>query len=96
MESIPRAINREEPTTFPMSLMLSRELRKGPTTTYLRFNGVNTPGNKQGRTDYISNVVNAFKRIKKGSNYYLRILVWKKPKGNVAYKDKMETRFDIS
>ena len=56
----------------------------------LRSNGVNTPVDKQGRTplDYISNVVDAFKRIKKGSNYYRSILVQKKPKGKVPYKDK--------
>ena len=41
----------------------------------LRSNGVNTPVDKQGRTplDYISNAVDAFKRIKKGYNYYCRI-----------------------
>ena len=37
----------------------------------LRSNAVNTPVDKQGRTplDYNSNVIDAFKRIKKGSNY---------------------------
>ena len=46
--------------------------------------------------NYIPNVVDAFKRIKRGSNYYRRILAQKKPKRKVAYKDKMEKRFDIS
>ena len=34
---------------------------------------------KQGKTplDYVSNIVDAFKRIKKGSTYYQRILVQK-------------------
>ena len=38
----------------------------------LSSKGVNTPGDKQGKTplNYIPNVVEAFKRIKKGSNYY--------------------------
>ena len=53
---------------------------------------------RHGRTplNYIPNVVDVFKRIKRGSEYYRRILVQKKPKGKVAYKDKMEKRFDIS
>ena len=52
----------------------------------LRSNGVKIPADKHGRTslDYIPNVVDSFKRIKKGSNYYRRILVKKKPKGKVA------------
>ena len=54
--------------------------------------GVSTPVDKQGKTplDYIPNVVEALKRIKKGSNYYWRILVKKKPKGKLTYKDKMD------
>ena len=64
----------------------------------LGSNGVNIPVNKQGRTPlvYITNVVDAFKRIKKGSNYHWRILVQKKPKERLANKDKMEKRFDIT
>ena len=64
----------------------------------LRSNGINTPVDKQGRTllDYISNVVDVFKRITKGSKYYRTILVQKKSKRKVACKDKIEKRFDIS
>ena len=38
----------------------------------LRSNGVNTPVDIHGKSplDYIPNVVDAFKRIKKGSNYF--------------------------
>ena len=52
----------------------------------------------KGKTplDYIPNVVEAFKRIKNLSNYYRKILVQKKPKGKLTYKDKMERKFDIS
>ena len=64
----------------------------------LKSNGVNTPVDKQKRTpfDYIPPVVDAFKRIKKGSNYYQRIFVKKKPKGKLAYQNKMEKSFDIT
>ena len=38
----------------------------------LRSNGESTPVDKQGKTplDYIVNIVEVFKRIKKGFNYY--------------------------
>ena len=41
----------------------------------LKSKEVVTPIDKQGKTplDYITNVIEAFKRIKKGSNYYRRI-----------------------
>ena len=67
-------------------------------TTYpdleLGYNRVNTPVDKQVKTpiDYIPNVVDAFKRI----NYYRKILVQKKPKRKLMYKDKMAKRFDIT
>ena len=59
-------------------------------------NRVKTSVDKQGKSplDYIPNVVEAFQRIKKGSNYYGRILVQQKPKGKTTYKGKMEKRFD--
>ena len=43
----------------------------------LKSTGVSTPVDKQGKTplDYVPNIVDAFKRIKKGSSYYRRILV---------------------
>ena len=55
----------------------------------LRSNGVSTPFEKQKKTllNYIPNVVEAFKGIRKVSNYYRRILVKKKPKGKLTYKD---------
>ena len=64
----------------------------------LRSNGVNIPVEKLGRSplDYIHCVVGAFKSIKKLSNYYWTILVQKKPKRKIAYKDEMEKRFDVS
>ena len=63
----------------------------------LRSNGVSTPVNEQAKAplDYIPILVDAFQRIKKGSNYYRRILVQKKQKVKLTYKDKMEKRFDI-
>ena len=55
----------------------------------LRTNGVSTPVTEQRKTplDYIPNVVDAFQRIKKGFKYYKRILVQKKPKGKLTYKN---------
>ena len=60
----------------------------------LRSNGVSPPVDKHGKTplDYIPNVVEAFKRIKKWSHYYRRILVQKKPKGKLMYKDNIEQK----
>ena len=45
----------------------------------LKSTGVSTPVDKHGKTplDYVPNIVEAFKRIKKGSSYYRRILVQK-------------------
>ena len=45
----------------------------------LKSIGVSTPVDKQGKTplDYVPNIVDAFKRIKKGSSYNRRILVQK-------------------
>ena len=64
----------------------------------LRSNGVSTPFEKQKKTllNYIPNVVEAFKGIRKVSNYYRRILVQNKPKGKPTYKDKIEKMFDIT
>ena len=45
---------------------------------------------------YIPCVILTFKRIKKGSSYYRRIITQKNPFGRPTYKDKMEKRFDIS
>ena len=58
----------------------------------LRSNGLSTQVDKQVKTplNYIPNVVEASKRIKKGSNFYRRILVEKKPKGKLIFKDKIE------
>ena len=57
----------------------------------LKSKGVVTPVDKLGKTplDYITNVADAFKRIKKGSNYYRRILVQKRPMGKMSFKMKM-------
>ena len=42
----------------------------------LNSKGIDTPVDKKKTPlDYIPNVIVAFKRIKKGSNYYRRILV---------------------
>ena len=64
----------------------------------LKSKGVVTPVDKLGKTplDYISNVIEAFKRIKKGSSYYRRILVQKKPMGKMTFKMKMEKRLDTT
>ena len=53
----------------------------------LKPNGVDAPVDKHGRTpfDHIPCAINTFKRIKKVSNYYRRILVQKKPKGKIMY-----------
>ena len=53
---------------------------------------------KLGKTplDYITNVVDAFKRIKKGSNYYRKIMVQKRPMGKMSFKMKMEKRLDTT
>ena len=58
----------------------------------LEPNGVVTPLDKHERIplDYISCVVQAFKRIKKVSIYHRRIITQKKPGGRSTYKDKME------
>ena len=50
----------------------------------LSSKGVNTPVDQQvkARLDYIPNVVEVFKRIKQGFNYYRRILVRKSQKGS--------------
>ena len=60
----------------------------------LKSKGVDTPVDKQGKTplDYVSNIVEAFKRIKKTSSYYRMILVQKKPLGRKTFKTKMEKR----
>ena len=57
----------------------------------LSSNGVKTRVDKQGKSplNNIPNVVEAFKRIKKGSNYYRRILVQQKPYGKTTYKGNM-------
>ena len=64
----------------------------------LNSKGVVTPVDKLGKTplDYITNVADAFKRIKKGSNYYRRILVQKRPMGKMSFKMKMEKRLDTT
>ena len=64
----------------------------------LKSKGVSTPVDKLGKTplDYISNVNEAFSRIKKGSSYYRRILVQKKPMGKMTFKMKMEKRLDTT
>ena len=64
----------------------------------LKSIGVVTPVNKLGKTplEYISNVAEAFKRIKKGSNYYRRILMQKRPMGKMIFKMKMEKRLDTT
>ena len=64
----------------------------------LKSKGVVSPVEKLGKTplDYVSNVIQAFKRIKKGSSYYRRILVQKKPMGKKTFKMKMEKRLDTT
>ena len=64
----------------------------------LKSKGVSIPVDKLGKTplDYISNVAEAFSRIKKGSSYYRRILVQKKPMGKMTFKMKMEKRLDTT
>merc|ERR1712079_681868 len=64
----------------------------------LKSKGVSTPVDKLGKTplDCISNVNEAFIRIKKGSSYYRRILVQKKPMGKMTFKMKMEKRLDTT
>ena len=64
----------------------------------LNSKGVVTPIDKSGKTplDYIDNVADAFKRIKKGSSYYRRILVQKKPMGKMSFMMKMEKRLDMT
>ena len=56
----------------------------------LNSKGVVTPADKLGKTplDYINNVVDAFKRIKKGSSYYRRILVHKNTYGKDVIQDE--------
>ena len=57
-----------------------------------------TPVDKQGKTplDYVPNIIEAFNRIKKGSNYYRRILVQKKAYGtnNIQNEDGKETEYN--
>ena len=62
----------------------------------LKFKGVVTPVDKQGKTplDYVPNMIEAFNRTKKGSSYYWRKLVQKKPMGKKTFKMKMEKRLD--
>ena len=64
----------------------------------LKSKGVVTPVDKQGKTplDYVPNIIEAFNRIKKGSNYYRRILVQKKPMGQITFKMKMEKRLNTT
>ena len=64
----------------------------------LKSKGVVTPVDKQGKTplDYVPNIIEAFNRIKKGSNYYRRILVQKKPMGKITFKMKMEKRLNTT
>ena len=64
----------------------------------LKSKGVVTPVDKQGKTplDYVPNIIEAFNRIKKGSNYYRRILVQKKPMGKITFKTKMEKRLNTT
>ena len=64
----------------------------------LKSTGVSTPVDKHGKTplDYVPNIVEAFKRIKKGSSYYRRILVQKKPMGKKTFKMKMEKRLNVT
>ena len=56
--------------------------------------GVRIPVDKHGRNqlDYIPSVVEAFKRLKKGSSYYRRILLKQKPTGSTTYRGKMEKK----
>ena len=64
----------------------------------LKSTGVSTLVDKLGKTplDYVPNVIDAFKRVKKWSSYYRRILVQKKPMGKKTFKMKMEKRLNVT
>ena len=46
--------------------------------------------------DYVSCVSEAFERITKGSSYYRRTLLYKRPKSTITYKSKLEKWFGIT
>ena len=64
----------------------------------LTSTGVTLPYGKMGKTplDYISCVRESFKRMKKGSSYYRRILSIQKPRGTITYKIRMGKRFGVT
>ena len=64
----------------------------------LKSQGVKIPIDKHGRTplDLIPCIAEAFKKIKKGSGNYRRILLSQKLKGCTTYRGKTDKRFDIS
>ena len=64
----------------------------------LKSQGVKIFTDKHGRTplDLIPCIAEAFKKIKKGSGNYKRILLSQNLKGCTTYRGKTDKRFDIS